>query len=76
MVGALAARSTGGHVGRTASVRDPDGAVIGSVASVLPVGPTVGLGQRIDEVWIQVAMENVVWRHRNRSAIVSQASFH
>ena len=55
VVGVLAARSTGGRAGRTAAARDLDGAVIGSVAGVLPVSPSVGPGQRIDEVWIRFA---------------------
>lgn len=55
VVGVLAARSIGGRPGRTAAARDLDGAVIGSVAGVLPVSPSVGPGQRIDEVWIRFA---------------------
>ena len=55
VIGVLAARATGGRAGRTAAARDLDGAVIGSVADVVPVSPSVAPGQRIDEVWIQVA---------------------
>ena len=54
VVGVLAARSIGGRAGRTAAARDLDGVVIGSVATLLPASPSVGPGQRIDEIWLQV----------------------
>ena len=55
VIGVLAARSTGGRGGRTAAARDLDEVVLAPVGSMLPVSPSVAPGQRIDEVWIQVA---------------------
>ncbi len=55
VVGVLAPRSTGGRAGRTAAARDLDEAVIAPISGVLPVSPSVAPGQRVDEVWIQVA---------------------
>ena len=54
VVGVLAARATGERAGRIAASRDLDGVVIGSMAGVLPVSPSVDPGQAIDEVWIRV----------------------
>ena len=54
VVGVLASRSTGERAGRLAAARDLDGIVIGSIAGVLPVSPSVDPGQWIDEVWIRV----------------------
>ena len=56
VIGVLAARSTGGRAGRTAAAaRDLDDMVLAPVGSMLPVSPSVAPGQRVDEVWIQVA---------------------
>lgn len=55
VVGVLSARSTGGRAGRTAAARDLDDVVLAPVGSMLPVSPSVAPGQRVDEVWIQVA---------------------
>ncbi len=55
VVGVLAPRSTGGRAGRTAAARDLDGVVIAAITSVLPTSPVVAPGQRIDEVWLQIA---------------------
>ena len=55
VVGVLAPRSTGGRAGRTAAARDLDEVVITPIAGVLPVSPSVAPGQRVDELWIQVA---------------------
>ena len=55
VVGVLAPRSTGGRAGRTAAARDLDEVVITPISGVLPVSSSVAPGQRVDEVWIQVA---------------------
>ena len=55
VIGVLAPRSTGGRAGRTAAARDLDDVVLAPVGSLLPVSPSVAPGQRVDEVWIQVA---------------------
>ena len=55
VIGVLAPRSTGGRAGRTAAARDLDEVVIAPISGVLPVSPPVGPGQRVDEVWVQVA---------------------
>ena len=55
VVGVLAARSTGGRAGRTAAARDLDRVVIGLLAGLIPTSGAVAPGQRIDELWIQVA---------------------
>ena len=55
VVGVLAARSTGGRAGRTAAARDLDRVVIGPLANLIPTSGQVAPGQRIDELWIQVA---------------------
>ena len=55
VVGVLAPRSTGGRAGRTAAARDLDEVVITPISGALPVSSSVAPGQRVDEVWIQVA---------------------
>ena len=54
VVGVLAPRSTGGRTGRIAATRDLDGAVLGSLAGLLPVRGSIAPGQGIDEIWLQV----------------------
>ena len=44
----------GNEQGRIAASRDLDGVVIGSIAAVLPVRPSIDPGQEIDEIWIRV----------------------
>ena len=58
VVGVLAVRSTGGRAGRTATVRNLDDVLIGAVADVLPVSPSIHPAQRVDEVWIRIADED------------------
>ena len=58
VVGVLAVRSTGDRGGRTAAARDLDEVLIGAVAEVLPVSPSIHPAQRVDEVWIRIADED------------------